>query len=383
MKQIEKQERPQENHLGKRSPKAKLIRLSLLALLGGSVIFSACKKDEGEPDVGISPKGPKPEWGPTIKPQMQRVIEKLEELSGGVPLQTLTPEQARMAPSAADAVKGVMQEYGIGMPPSGVDTSGVTIPVEGGLIHARVYTPKNAIGPLPGIVYYHGGGWVIATIDTYDASARALSEQSGAVLVSVEYRKGPEFKYPTAHNDSFAAYEWVLANAASLKINPAKVALAGESAGGNLAAAVSMMARDNGLAIPVHQLLVYPIADYNVNSPSYMEYAEAKPLSKPLMEWFFGHYLSTPAEGNSPLISLVKATNLTGLPPATVINAQIDPLLSEGQQYAENLEGAGIAVTSKVYEGVTHEFFGMASIVPQAKDAQKLAADELKKAFAR
>jgi acetyl esterase/lipase len=378
-----KTENQERNPTDTRGKKGMLVRLCLLTLIISSVMLSACKKDEGEPDVGITPKRPKPAWGPSIKPQMQRVIEKLDELSGGVPLQTLTPEQARMAPSAADAVKGVMQEYGIGIPPSGVDTVGVTIPVEGGSIHGRVYTPKNTAGPLPGIVYYHGGGWVIATIDTYDASARALSEQSGAVVVSVEYRKGPEFKYPTAHNDSFAAYGWVLANAATLKIDPERVAVAGESAGGNLAAAVSMMARDSGIAIPVHQLLVYPIANYDVNSPSYLEYADAKPLSKPLMEWFFGHYLSTPAEGNSPLISLVKATNLANLPPATVINAQIDPLLSEGQQYAENLKGAGIAVTSKVYEGVTHEFFGMASIVPQAKDAQKLAANELKKAFAK
>lgn len=236
---------------------------------------------------------------------------------------------------------------------------------------------------LPGIVYYHGGGWVIATIDTYDASARALAEQSGAVVVSVEYRKGPEFKYPTAHNDAFAAYQWVLANAASLKVNAQKVAVAGESAGGNLAAVVSMMARDNGIALPVHQLLVYLIASNDVNSPSYVQYADAKPLSKPLMQWFFGHYLSTPTKGDSPWISLVKAANLAGLPPATVINAQIDPLQSEGQQYAENLKRAGVAVTSTVYEGVTHEFFGMAAVVPQAKEAQKLAADELKKAFAK
>lgn len=384
MEEKVKQEHPLVSPLARRSPQGKRIgKFSILLIMALSAFLFSCKEDEGEPGIVITPKGPKPEWAPTIKPEMQRVIEKLDELSGGVPLQTLTPEQARKAPTPTDAVKAVMQEYNIPTPASMVDTSGVMIPVEGGLIHARIYTPKNTTGSLPGIVYYHGGGWVIATIDTYDASARALSEQSKAVVISVEYRKGPEFKFPTAHNDSFAAYKWVLANTSSLKVNAQKIAVAGESAGGNLASAVAMMARDNGVAIPVHQLLIYPIANYDFNSPSYLQYAPAKPLSKPLMQWFFDKYLSSPAEGNTPLISLVKAANLSGLPPATVINAEIDPLLSEGQVYAEKLKGAGIEVTSKVYEGVTHEFFGMATVVPQAKEAQALAATELKKAFAR
>lgn len=236
-------------------------------------------------------------------------------------------------------------------------------------------------GAIPGIVYYHGGGWVIATIDTYDASARALAEQTGAVVLSVEYRKGPEFKLPTAHNDAYAAYMWVRQNAAMLNINAAKIAVAGESAGGGLAAAVCIMARDNQVSLPVHQLLVYPIANNDTNTPSYNQYANAKPLSKPLMQWFFMHYFRTPADGDNPWISLVDVANVAGLPGATVINAEIDPLQSEGQQYAAKLKAAGINVTAKIYEGVTHEFFGMATVVPQAKEAQKLAADELKKVF--
>ncbi|KAA3438921.1 alpha/beta hydrolase [Rufibacter hautae] len=343
--------------------------------------LSACGDDDEAMTSGITPKGPKPDWGPTIKPEMLRVIEKLDSLTNGVPLQTLSPQQARMAPTPTDAVMAVMDEYNIPMPASMVDTMGHKVPVQGGTIHVRSYRPKNATGALPGIVYYHGGGWVIATIDTYDASARALAEQVGAVVVSVEYRKGPEFKFPTAHEDSYAAYLWVRQNAAMLNINPAKIAVAGESAGGNLASAVSIMARDNGVPLPVHQLLVYPIANNDTNTPSYQQYANAKPLSKPLMEWFFMHYLRTPADGNSPWISLVDVASVNGLPPATVINAEIDPLLSEGQQYAAKLKAAGINVSSKVYEGVTHEFFGMATVVPEAREAQKMAADELKKAF--
>ncbi|WP_199200382.1 alpha/beta hydrolase [Adhaeribacter arboris] len=353
--------------------------LYFLTILGLVVTLSSCQDDDS--DTGIDPSKPKPEWGPTIKPEMQAVIEALDSLSKSVPLNTLTPQQARLAPTATDAVMAVMKNNNIAMPPSIVDTMGYTVPVSGGSIHVRSYKPKNASGALPGIVYYHGGGWVIATINTYDASARALAEQTNAVVVSVEYRKGPEFKYPTAHQDSYAAYQWVLANAATLGINPQKVAVAGESAGGSLASAVCIMARDNGVQMPLHQLLVYPIADNNTNTTSYNQYANAKPLSKALMQWFFTQYFNTPADGDSPYISLVDVANVTGLPPATVINAEIDPLQSEGQAYAAKLKGAGIAVTSKVYEGVTHEFFGMATVVPQAKEAQKLATDELKKAL--
>ena len=353
--------------------------LHLLAVVGFITTMSACNNDDS--DTGIEPKGPKPEWGPTIKPEMQTVIEALDSLTNGVPLNTLTPQQARKAPTPTDAVMAVMKNNNIPMPTPMVDTMGHTVPVQGGSIHVRSYRPKNMTGALPGIVYYHGGGWVIATINTYDASARALAEQTGAVVVSVEYRKGPEFKFPTAHNDSYAAYMWVRQNATMLNINPAKIAVAGESAGGNLAAAVCIMARDNGVTLPVHQLLVYPIANNNTSTPSYNQYADAKPLSRPLMQWFFNNYLQTPADGDSPWISLVDVANVSGLPAATVINAEIDPLQSEGQQYADKLENAGIAVTSKVYEGVTHEFFGMATVVPQAREAQKLATDELKKAF--
>ncbi|UOQ74939.1 alpha/beta hydrolase [Hymenobacter cellulosilyticus] len=208
-----------------------------------------------------------------------------------------------------------------------------------------------------------------------------MAEKTNAVFVSVAYRQAPENKFPTAHNDSFAAYQWVLKNAASIKGDPKRVAVAGESAGGNLAAAVCMMARDKGVMQPKHQLLVYPIADYSMNTESYQKNAQAKPLSKPFMGWFFKHYLRTPADGNSPLISLVKAPNVKGLAPATVITAGIDPLMSEGKAYADKLQAAGIAVKYQNYDNVTHEFFGMGAVVPQAKEAQDLAAGELKNAL--
>ena len=213
----------------------------------------------------LKPAGPKPAWAPNITDAMQVVIEKLASYNAP-PITSLSAEEARKQPSPATAVQDVMKERNIPVPPSNVDTTGKDISVAGGSIHLRIYTPKNADTSAPVILYIHGGGWVIADLDTYDASARGLSEQTGAVLVSVHYRQAPEFKFPTAHNDCFAAYQWVLKNAASIKGDPKKVAIVGESAGGNMAAGVSMMARDKGVQLPLHQVLVYPIAGYDFNT---------------------------------------------------------------------------------------------------------------------
>ncbi|WP_235917435.1 alpha/beta hydrolase [Hymenobacter busanensis] len=322
------------------------------------------------------PAGPKPAWAPSLKPEMQAVIEKLESFKTP-PLHTLPVAEARRAPSPADAVKNVLIEQQIAVPPSKVDTMSKTVAPG---VKARIYTPRGATGPLPVVVYYHGGGWVIANLDTYDASVRGLVEQTGAVFVSVAYRQAPENKFPTAHNDSFAAYQWALKNAASIKGDPQRVAVVGESAGGNLAASVSLMARDKQVALPKYQVLVYPIAGYDLNTPSYQKNAEAKPLNKALMGWFFDKYLRSAADGKNPMIDLVHA-NLKGMPPTTIITAEIDPLMSEGQMLADKLKAAGVRVNYKNYDGVTHEFFGMAAVVPEAKQAQALAASDLKNAL--
>ena len=328
----------------------------------------------------LKPKGPKPEWAPDMTPEMQVVIEKLMSYNDPA-LITLSAQEARKQHSPTDAVMDVMKENNIPMPIPLCDTTGKDIPVSGGNIHLRIYTPKGD-GPFPVIVYYHGGGWVIANLDTYNASAQGLAEQTGAVVVSVAYRQAPEHKFPTAHNDSYAAYEWVLKNIATLKGDAKHVALVGESAGGNLACSVSMMARDKGAAMPVYQVLVYPIAGYDTTTASYTKNATAKPLDKPLMGWFFDKYLNSPADGKSPMISLVNA-NLKGLPPTTIITAQYDPLLSDGEMLADKLKAAGVTVNSKNYNGVTHEFFGMATLLPEAKQAQALASSDLKGAFGK
>ncbi|HVF81784.1 MAG TPA: alpha/beta hydrolase [Flavisolibacter sp.] len=346
------------------------------------MVFSACSKDnDGNNDdyEKIQPKGPKPSWGPTITKQMQAVIETLDTIAPR-PLHQLTPQQARLQPSAADAAMRVMRNFAIPMPPMNVDTVGRDIPVTGGTIHLRIYTPRTGKASYPMIVYYHGGGWVIATIDTYNASSQALAEKADAVLVSVEYRKGPEYKFPTAHNDAFAAYKWTLRNASTIKGDSTKIAVAGESAGGNLAITVGMMARDSGVRKPVHAVAVYPVASGDPATPSKLQYTMAKPLSTPDLPWFLMHYLNNPAEAANPLISLVNA-NLNGLPKTTIIAAEIDPLLSEGKMLDDKLRAAGVQTTYRLFTGVTHEFFGMASVLPEARDAQNLAADELKKAW--
>lgn len=327
----------------------------------------------------IKPKGATPSWAPDIKPQMQAVIEKLVSY-GDKPIETLTAVEARKNHTPTDAVMDLIKENNIPMPVFNVDTTGKDIPVAGGNIHLRIYTPKIGNGPFPVIVYYHGGGFVIANLDVYDASAKTLSDKVGAVVVSVAYRLAPEYKFPVAHNDSYAAYKWVVNNAASIKGDPKKIAVAGESAGGNLAINMAIMARDKGVALPVHILAVYPVAGSDMTLPSYTKNAAAKPLNKPMMMWFVKNYLNSMAEGKDPRINLVDA-NLKGLPPTTIITDEIDPLQSEGMTLADKMKAAGVTVDSKNYDGVTHEFFGMGAIVPQAKDAEIYAVDGLKKAF--
>lgn len=313
--------------------------------------------------------------------QMQAVLDELTKL-GPKPLGSLPAKEARKQPTPADAVTALLKKQGKPTAPEAVGkVENKMIAGAAGQIPIRIYSPKGE-GPFPVIVYYHGGGWVIADLDTYDASPRALVNATNAVVVSAHYRQAPEHKFPAAHDDAHAAYKWVLAHAKELKGDPKKIALVGESAGGNMAAAVSVMAREHKMQMPIYQVLVYPIADNNVETASYVENAKAKPLDRAGMQWFFKNYFNTPADGENRLISLVDEKDLKGLPATTIITAQIDPLRSEGKAYADLLEKAGVNVRYKNYEGVTHEFFGMAAVIDAAKEAQQFVATGLKEAFA-
>jgi len=315
---------------------------------------------------------------PKAEAAMQKVLDAQASLKPK-PIETLSPEEARLQPTPADGVKKVLADMKKStLPEPGVTVKDMTIGSGDAAFPIHVYTPEGK-GPFPVMVYYHGGGFVIADTKVYDATPRALAKMANAIMVSVDYRRAPEHKFPAAPNDAFAAYQWVLAHAKEINGDPNRVAVGGESAGGNLATVVSMMARDKKVALPVHQLLVYPVVNDDMNTPSYKQNANAKPLNKPMMEWFFKHYGGDP---KNPYALPMKATSLKGLPPATIVAAEIDPLLSEGKAYADKLKKDGVAVSYKEYKGVTHEFFGMGAVVPKAKEAEQFAADELKKAFA-
>lgn len=314
--------------------------------------------------------------------EMQKILTEMDK-KGAKPIETLNADEARKQPTPTDAVRSVMAQSRDANTEMLEVSEVKDITVEGaaGLLPARLYKPYTKDkGPLPVVVYYHGGGFVLADNDTYDATPRSLASKSKAIFISVEYRKAPENKFPAAHEDAYAAYKWVVANAASFGGDPKRVAVAGESAGGNLALNTAIRARDEHFQLPTHELLIYPLAGTNTETESYKKFGNAKPLNKSMMNWFMDNYLNTPADKNDPRINLVNA-NLKGLNPCTIITAQIDPLQSEGKDLAKKMKKQGVKVSYRNYDGVTHEFFGMAPVLREARSAQEMAAARLKKSF--
>ncbi|MCC7368934.1 MAG: alpha/beta hydrolase fold domain-containing protein [Chloroflexi bacterium] len=312
--------------------------------------------------------------------QMREVIEAHQKTP--VPsVENLPAKVARMGPTPATAAAAVAKKRGLATAPEAIGfVEDIKIPAPSGDLPARIYTPDGT-GPFPVLVYFHGGGWVLADLDTYDASARALTNAARCIVVSVHYRQAPEHKFPAAAEDADFAFQWAQRNAASFKGDPNRVAVGGESAGGNLATGVALQARERGGPMPIHQLLVYPVTVHAFDSPSYQQYADAQPLNAPMMHWFWEQYLENDADGQSPLASPLLAADLSGLPPATVILAEIDPLRSEGEAYAARLQQAGVPTTVTIYPGVTHEFFGMTAVVDEAKRAVAEAAAGLTESF--
>ena len=321
--------------------------------------------------------------------QMQAVLDAHKQM-GPLPIETLDPEIARQIPLMDRAAMAVYGQHfakrALASNPLPVgEVRHMKIDGSRGDILARIYTPKGDMpaGGWPVVVYYHGGGWVIATLDTYDASVRALCDEAQCIVISMHYRQAPEHKWPAAAEDAFDAFIWAQRNAKKLKGNPHKIAIAGESAGGNLAAVVCLMARDNSITLPLHQLLIYPVTDTyeGFDSASAKQYANAAPLNREMLIWFYNHYLPKDADRKNAYISPLHASDLTELPPATVISAEIDPLRSEGEAFANKLKAAHVPVEWRLYKGVTHEFFGMKGIVDEAGEAIAFAAERLKKAF--
>ncbi|ETW98893.1 MAG: hypothetical protein ETSY1_17005 [Candidatus Entotheonella factor] len=256
------------------------------------------------------------------------------------------------------------------------------IPGPGGDIPVRLFTPVNAgAGSLPVLVYFHGGGWVVGDLDSHDVVCRSLANASGCKIVSVDYRLAPEHPWPAAPDDCLAAVQWVVAHAAELGVDAGRLAVGGDSAGGNLAAAVTLRARAaNGPNI-AFQLLIYPAVDATMSLDSIESNGYSYFLEKAGMEWFYDHYLSHPADAKNPDVSPLFADDLSGLPPAYVVTAEYDPLRDEGRAYADKLQAAGVPVEYINYPTMIHGFFGFQAVVDVSGEAVRLAGEAVAKAL--
>ena len=306
-----------------------------------------------------------------VDPQIQALLDAARELPA---LQTLTPEQAR-AQFAARRFEGVR------VPPiAGAEDRAINGP--GGRLGLRVYTPLGR-GPFPLLVFFHGSGFVVCSLDTHDAMCRNLCAGSGCVVASVDYRLAPEHKFPAAPEDCLHATRWAATNAASLGADPARVAVGGDSAGGNLAAVTALRVRDEGGPALCAQLLVYPVTEYwDAGMPSCAENAEGYGLTRDGMKWFWDHYLENLEDARDPRAAPLRAPDLRGLPPALVVTAEYDPLRDEAERYAARLREAGVPTELVRYAGMNHGFFFWPGVVDVAGTALDAASAWLRRAFA-
>ncbi|HSW37869.1 MAG TPA: alpha/beta hydrolase, partial [Acidobacteriota bacterium] len=281
--------------------------------------------------------------------------------------------EARKASAALNA----MQEPG--KPVAAV--TDINMPGPAGGIPARIYEPSGT-RPFPVIIYFHGGGWVLGDIEGSDGFCRNLADASGCIVVSVGYRLAPEHPFPAAVDDSYYATRWVAGNSASFGGDPARIAVCGDSAGGNLAAVVALIARDHGEPAIRFQLLVYPVTDAACDTMSFSENAEGYFLTRDAMRWFWKQYVPDEAERFNPYASPLRAANLANLPEALVITAEYDPLRDEGENYAERMRADGTVVTLTRYDGMIHGFFAMGTFLDKGKAAFRQAAEALHAALA-
>lgn len=294
-----------------------------------------------------------------LDPQAEALLNQLAE-SGVPPTEDMTPAEARAASWAyAD----------LGGDPEEVDSvEHRFIPGPHADLPIRIYRPaESGSGPLPALVYFHGSGWVIINIEICDSTSRAMANRTGCVVIAVNYQKAPEHKFPIPFDDCYATTEWVSLNAEQLGIDPQRIGVAGDSAGGNLAAAVALKARDVGGPSLAYQLLVYPAVRYGWDTPSAIANAEGYLLQRASMEYFWTHYVRSPTDGSHPYCSPLLAADHANLPPAFIVTAGFDPLMDDGRMYAEKLEASGVPVKLRNYEGMIHGFFWMAGVFDQAK----------------
>jgi acetyl esterase len=310
-----------------------------------------------------------------LDPQARAVIDLVIK-SGRPAYHTLSPKDARQlfretrpastpTPPEIGTVANVLAES-----PSG------TIPL-------RVYRPRVATAEtrVPGLVYFHGGGWVIGDLETHDVLCRQLTAEAGITVVAVDYRLAPEHKFPAAADDAWTATRWIAANAGLVGIDARRLAVGGDSAGGNLAAVVTILARDAGAPSIAFQVLLYPVTDAGAETQSYRDFAEGYMLTRDSMRWFIDHYLKSEDEAGDWRVSPLRASSLKGLPPALIVTAGFDPLRDEGEAYAQALREAGVRVDYACYGGMIHGFVPMGRLLDSGNRAVSHIAASLREAL--
>jgi len=332
---------------------------SLLESIQNSVVVFTV----GLPDAVVSLLAGRPEVrdGQTLDPQIQLLL-KLMAAAGLPRVETLPVPEARAFFRQSAGLLG----------PAPADMASVldrTVPGPHGDIPVRIFVPKTGKAPHPVLVYYHGGGWTVGDLDTHDSVTRALADQAECIVVAVDYRMGPEHRFPCAVDDALAAFAWVAAQAAQFGGDVSRLAVGGDSAGGNLSAVVAQQTHAAGVRAPDFQLLIYPVTDLGAEAPSYETFASGFYLTRDLMRWFSGNYLADKAEGLDPRASPLRAESLAGLAPAFLLTGGYDPLRDEGKAYAERLLEAGVDVEYRNYDSLIHGFFSMTGVVREATNA--------------
>jgi acetyl esterase len=305
-----------------------------------------------------------------LHPQARAMIDRTMALNLP-PVSQMTPAEARA--SVRQRSEALPRE----------DVASVrdhAVAVEGGTITVRVFTPRGA-APKPGLVYFHGGGWVTGDIETHEGICRTLANAAGCVVASVDYRCAPEFAFPTGAEDAYAATKWMAEHAGELGVDALRLAVCGDSAGGNLAAVVALMARDRGGPALALQVLVYPVTDCDFDRPSYAENAEGYLLTGDSMRFYWDQYAPSESARTHAYASPMRAKSLAGLPPALVITAEYDPLRDEGEAYARALGAAGVSVAHTRYPGMIHAFFRFTNVLDAARDAVAEVVAALQKAW--
>jgi acetyl esterase len=306
-----------------------------------------------------------------LDPQARFLLDQIAARGGFYP--------ARMSP--ADARRAVVEMRLPSVPEPVASVEERSVPGPAGPIPVRVYTPAGAARPAPVIVYFHGGGWVLGDLDSGDNLCRMLANRVQAVVVNVAYRLAPENHYPAAAEDCYTATRWVAVHGAEIGVHGTRIAVVGDSAGGNLAAVVALMARDRGVPSLRHQVLIYPVTDCDLDAPAYRQNADGLLLTREDLQWYWSHYVPEPVQRRDAYASPMRANNLAGVAPATVITAELDLLRDEGEAYAARLKEAGVPVTCTRHDGQIHGFVGFFKIFDQGRIALERIASVLQDAL--